>query len=70
MGFSSCSTVSLNLDPSIIPKVNANILTKAQTSQVELVSETPLPRAVQKELDHGLHSFLPTTKKGEMVDEI
>ena len=69
MDFPLSSTVSLNLDPSIIPKVNANILTKVQTSQVELVSETPLPRAVQKEPDHGLHSFLATSKKGEMVDE-
>ena len=69
MDFSSCSTVSLNLDPSIIPKVNVDIVTKVQTSQVEMVSETPLPRAVQKELDHRLHSFLATTKKGEMVDE-
>ena len=66
---SSCSTVSLTLDPSIIPRVNVESLTKAQTSQVEMVSETPLPRAVQKELDHGLHTSLATTKKGEMVDE-
>ena len=51
------------------PKMSVKGLTKDQTSQVEMVSETPLPRAVQKELDHRLHSFPATTIKGEMVDE-
>ena len=69
MYFTLCSTVSLNLDPSRIPKMNIIVYSMIQTSQLAMVSETPPPRAVQNQSDHWLQSFLATTKKGEMVDE-
>jgi len=59
----------LNSRPLHNPQMSTINFSEAETSRLGTVSETPKPRAVQKELDHRLHSFPATTTKGEMVDE-